>query len=141
MKLHRLAYVALFAILSSSWAVGQHETEPIKPGSTAPRDTWKGVVKSLDNSTGTITLEYKHKDKVETFTGILKAPVMVIDVKGAPAPPPIKIQMGDRLLVHYYKEGAKYSSTEGGKRHDEVAKANLIVQINFVPEKEMSSGY
>ena len=140
MKL-RWTAILMYVVLASGLAFAQHGIEPIKLGSTAPRDTWQGTVKSLDNSNGTITMEYEHKGKVESFTGVLKPPVEVIDKNGHPAPPPIHIQVGDKLLIHYYKQGAKYSSTTGGRRHDEVAEANLIVQIRFVPDKPESSGY
>lgn len=132
----RLAAVLLVAVAFSGLAVAQHNVEDFKIGSSVPRDTWTGTVKALDHDNGIITLEYEHRGKVESFTGKLKPPVQVQDKYGNPAKPPIRIQAGDRLLVHYIKEGAKYPSTEGGKRHDEVAKENLIVQIKFLETKD-----
>jgi hypothetical protein len=135
MKL-RLAGILWVVVVFSVAAVAQHNTEDFKVGSRIPRDTWTGTVKSLDHDKGMITLEYEHKGKVQSFTGVLKPPLQVLDQNGDPAKPPIRIQAGDRLLVHYIKEGAKYSSQEGGTRHEEVAKENLIVQINFLPAKD-----
>jgi hypothetical protein len=130
----RWAAVAVF-VLVCTWAVGQHGLDPIKLGGSGPRDTWTGTVKSLDHATGTITLEHEHKGNVESFTGVLKPPLLVMDEKGNAAKPPIHINMGDHLTVHYIKEGSKYTTQEGGKKHDEVANANLIVQINFLAGK------
>lgn len=127
-----LSFVFVFCCL----ALGQHNTDDFKIGSTVPRDNWTGTVTSVDHDKGMITLEYAHKGKTENFTGILKPPIQVLDKDGNPAKPPIHIQAGDRLVVHYIKEGAKYSSQEGDKRHDEVAKENLIVQIKFLTAKD-----
>ena len=130
-------WVAVLVVgLTFNWfALAQHTVEPFSFGSTTPRDTWTGTVKSLDHATGTVTLEYEHKGNVENFTGVLKPPLQVLDQSGNPAKPPIHINMGDHLMVHYIKEGSKYTTQEGGKKHDEVANANLIVQIKFLPNK------
>jgi len=127
-----LSFVFAFCCL----AFGQHNLDDFKIGSPVPRDNWTGTVTSVDHDKGMITLEYAHKGKVENFTGVLRPPIQVLDKDGNPAKPPIHIQDGDRLLVHYIKEGAKYTTEEGGKRHDEVAKENLIVQIKFLPAKD-----
>jgi hypothetical protein len=137
----KLRWAAILLLLGGSLAIAQHNTEPLKIGSTAPRDSWQGTVKSLDNASSTITLEYEHKGKIESFTGVFKPPMEIIDKNGNPAKPPVHIQVGDKLLVHYYRQGAKYSSVVGGKRHDELAEANLIVRIRFMSDKPQSSGY
>ena len=131
MKL-RLVGVLLAVSICGCVAIGQHAVEPFVLGSATPRDSWTGTVKSLDHEKSIITLEYEHKGKVESFTGTLKPPIQIVDKNGDPARPPIQIQMGDRLTVHYVKEGAKYSITAGGKPHDEVATTNLITKINFL---------
>ena len=128
----KLRWVATCLFLFSGVALAQHNSEPLTLGSTAPRDSWQGIVKSVDNSANTITLEYEHKGKVESFTGVFKPPMEITAKDGNPAKPPIHIQVGDKLLVHYFRQGAKYISMTGGKRHDEVAEANLIVQIRFL---------
>ncbi len=130
-------WVALsLLLLAFSWfARAQHNLDDVKFGMTGPRDTWTGTVKSLDHATGAITLEYEHKGNVEDFTGVLKAPVQVTDQNGNPAKPPIHVNIGDRLMVRYIKEGSKYTTQEGGKKHEQVASANLIVQIRFLPGK------
>lgn len=134
----KLRWVAVLSFIFASCCIafGQHNLDDFKIGSTVPRDNWTGTVKSVDHDKSMITLEYAHKNKVESFTGVLKPPVGVVDQYGNPVKPPIHIQAGDRLLVHYIKEGAKYSTDEGGKRHDEVAKENLIVQIKFLAAKD-----
>jgi hypothetical protein len=133
----RLAALLLVVVVCSGVALAQHATEPFVFGSSAPRDSWTGTVKSLDHDKGIVTMEYEHKGKTESFVGTIKPPLDIFDKDGNHAKPPIHIQQGDRLTVHYFKEGAKYSSQEGGKRHEEVASANLITQIKFLaPAKE-----
>ncbi len=133
----RLAALLLVVAVCACAALGQHTTEPFVLGSTTPRDTWTGTVKSLDHDKGIVTMEYEHKGKTESFVGTIKPPLDIFDKDGNRAKPPIHIQMGDRLTVHYVKVGSKYSTQEGGKRHEEVASANLIMQIKFLaPPKE-----
>jgi hypothetical protein len=136
MKL-RLATLLLAVTGFSGVALAQHATEPFVFGSTAPRDTWTGTVKSLDHAKGIVTMEYEHKGKTESFVGTIKPPLDIFDKDGNHAKPPIHIQAGDRLTVHYFKEGSKYTTEEGGKRHEEIASANLITQIKFLaPAKQ-----
>src|SRR5437667_2801972 len=104
----RLAALLLFTVACSCVALGQHNADELKMGSTGPRDTWTGVVKSVDHDKSMITLEYEHKGKVEDFTGTLKPPLQVLNKDGQPAKPPIHIQAGDHLMVRYIKEGAKF---------------------------------
>ena len=128
----RLAALLLVVAVYSGVALAQHATEPFVFGSNAPRDSWTGTVKSLDHDKGIVTMEYEHKGKTESFVGTIKPPLDIFDKDGNHAKPPIHIQMGDRLTVHYYKEGSKYPTQEGGKRHDEIASTNLITQIKFL---------
>ena len=134
MKL-RFAGVLWFMVACGCLAFGQHNTDNAKPGSSLPRDTWTGTVTSLDHDTGSLTIEHAHKGKAETFTGILRPPIQVMDQYGSPVKPPIQIQTGARLIVHYIAQGAKYSTNDGGTRQEQVAKENLIVRIDFLPAK------
>jgi len=133
----RLAALLLVVAVCSGIALAQHATEPFVFGSSTPRDTWTGTVKSLDHDKGIVTMEYEHKGKTESFVGTIKPPLDIFDKDGNRAKPPIHIQAGDRLTVHYVKEGSKYSTQEGGNQHEEVASTNLIKQIKFLaPAKE-----
>ncbi len=134
MKL-RFAGVLWFMVACGCLAFGQHNTDNAKPGSPLPRDTWTGTVTSLDHDTGSLTIEHAHKGKAETFTGILRPPIQVMDEYGSPVKPPIQIQTGARLIVHYIAQGAKYSTNNGGTRQEQVAQANLIVRIDFLRAK------
>lgn len=133
----RWTALLLVVVFFNCVALAQHGTEPLKYGSTVPRDTWTGTVKSLDHDKGIVTMEYEHEGKTESFVGTLTPPLVIFDKDGNHAKPPIQIQKGDRLTVNYVKEGSQYSTEEGGKRHKEVASTNLIKQIKFLaPPKE-----
>ena len=122
-------------LLGGSWALAQHGNDSSLHRYGYRGDIWTGTVTSLEHDTGTITLEYEHKGKVENFTGVLKPPLQVLDVHGEAAKPPIHIQAGDRMMVYYVVKGLKYTTEVEGKRHDEVATDNWIFEIKFLPPK------
>jgi hypothetical protein len=97
-------------------------------------DTWTGKIAAVEHEKNAITLEYEHKDKVETFTGILKPPLEVVDQEGQPTKTRTHLQIGDRVTAYYIAQGLKYSMREGdGTRHTHVAGDNLIFKIKLLP--------
>jgi len=71
-------------------------------------DTWTGTVSSFDQASKTITLAYEHKGKAESFTGITKPPVRVLDKDGSPVPAQTRLKIGDRITVYYLTDGKKH---------------------------------
>jgi hypothetical protein len=100
-------------------------------------DTWTGTISSFDQGNGALTLVYEHRGKVENFTGVIKPPVQVLDKNGNRVSDQVRVKVGNRITAYYIKEGLKYNMRqEDGKRHDEVANANLIFQIKLLdPQK------
>lgn len=122
-------------------------------------DTWTGTISSFDPDKGTITLTYEHKGKVESFTGVFKQVVQVVDqtvLDDAPqhsyqwpdncrtilrtntppyCPVQMPVQVGSQLTAYYTPKGQKYDETvmmpaQGEhQHHTEVARDNLIFEI------------
>ena len=103
MKL-RLAGVLWFVVACGCLTFGQHNSDNAKPGSSLPRDNWTGTVTSVDHDKGSLTIEHVHKGKADVFTGILRPPIQVLDQYGVPVKPPIQIQAGARVRVHYIEQ-------------------------------------
>jgi len=97
-------------------------------------DTWTGTLAAVDHEKGAITLEYEDKGKAESFTGIFKHPLEVVDQDGQPTKTRTHLQVGDRLTAYYIAQGSKYSMRgDDGKRHANVADDNLIFKIKLLP--------
>ena len=97
-------------------------------------DIWTGILDSMDHEKDAITLKYEHKGEVESFTGVFKHPLEVVDQDGKSTKTQTHLQIGDQLIVYYIAKGLKYSMREDdGKRHTYVASDNLIFKIKFLP--------
>jgi hypothetical protein len=72
-------------------------------------DTWTGTVSSYDHESRTITLVYDHKGKIETFTGFMESPILIIDKDDKQIPGPHHIKVGDRITVYYLTWEKKHS--------------------------------
>ena len=128
----RIAILA-FALAYCPFALGQHgQAEPGFYTFDYHGDTWTGEITAIDHAKAVLTLTYKHKDKLETFRGVIKPPLQVIDKDGNRAPAQVRVKVGDRITAYYIKEGSRYSTKDGGKTHYEVADANLIFQIKLL---------
>ena len=118
------------------FAAAQHDKAP-EPGLYTfdyHGDIWTGILVSVDHEKNAITLEYKHKGKVESFSGVLKRPLEVVDQDGQPTKTQTHLQIGDYLAVYYIAQGLKYSMREDdGKRHTHVASDNLVFKIKLLP--------
>src|SRR5258708_35526645 len=85
------------------FAVAQHDKAP-EPGLYTfdyHGDIWTGILASVDHEKDAITLEYEHKGKVESFTGVFKRPLEVVDQDGQPTKTQTHLQIGgspDRVL-------------------------------------------
>jgi hypothetical protein len=64
-------------------------------------DTWTGTISSFDHGIGAITLIYDHKGKTETFTGVMKPPILFIDKDEKQIPGPRLLKVCDRITVYY----------------------------------------
>lgn len=96
-------------------------------------DIWTGILASVDHEKDAITLEYEHKGKIESFTGVFKRPLEVVDQDGQPTKTQTHLQIGDSLTVYYIAQGRNYSMREDdGKRHKRVATDNLIFKIKLL---------
>jgi hypothetical protein len=95
--------LALFAALLSLTAVAQHGTAPTGYYPLGYNmDTWKGVVSSVNDATGEITLGYVGKKGAESFTGVLRPDYKVTRKDGTQhVLKPSDCPIGARLLVYY----------------------------------------
>ncbi|MGA8762274.1 MAG: hypothetical protein WB562_05230 [Candidatus Sulfotelmatobacter sp.] len=133
----RIAGIFVFTLVLHLFAYAQHgDAGPGYYTFDYHGDIWTGEIASFDQGAGTLTLTYEHKGKVETFTGVLKPPLQIIDKDGNRAAAQVRVKVGDRITAYYIREGLKYSVKEGGKYHNEVAAANLIFQIMLLPPKK-----
>ena len=94
---------AFFAALLSVTAAAQHGTAP---NGYYPlgynMDTWTGVVSSVNDATGEITLEYVGKKGTESFTGVIRPDYKVTRKDGTQhILKPSDCPKGARLLVYY----------------------------------------
>jgi hypothetical protein len=133
----RVTGTILLTLVFSFYAAAQHgEAEGGFYNFNYHGDIWTGEMTAFDQAAGTITLTYEHRGKVETFAGVIKPPVQVIDKSGNRSPAQVHLKVGDRITVYYIKEGLKYSTKEGGKEHTEVANSNLIFQIKLLDPRK-----
>jgi hypothetical protein len=65
-------------------------------------DNWTGTISSFDQASDSITLTYEHKGKVESFTGVLKKPVALVDKDNKQLSGHTPLKIGDRITVYYY---------------------------------------
>jgi hypothetical protein len=65
-------------------------------------DNWTGTISSFDQASASITLTYENKGKVESFTGVLKQPVALVDKDGKQISGHTPLKIGDRIMVCYY---------------------------------------
>jgi hypothetical protein len=91
-------------------------------------DTWTATVASVDAATRAITLAHDGKGKHEDFTGVLKAPVEIVDKDGR-ASKVRRINDGDKIELYYLPKGMKVHEY---KKPDYVADANLIFKIKIL---------
>jgi hypothetical protein len=84
-------------------------------------DTWTGALTAVDHDKGAITLTYEHKGKTESFTGVLKHPLEVVDQNDRPAK--VHLQIGDAITAYYIN----------GKKNKDVVTDNLIFKIKLLP--------
>ena len=88
----------------------------------------------MDHDRDAITLTYEHKGQSESFTGVFKRPLEVVDQDGQHTKSKTHLQIGDYLTVYYIARGLKYTMREDdGKRHTRVADDNLIFKIKLLP--------
>ncbi|HTA23424.1 MAG TPA: hypothetical protein VK763_07815 [Terriglobales bacterium] len=84
-------------------------------------DTWTGTLTAVDHDKDAITLTYEHKGKTESFTGVLKHPLEVVDQYDHPAK--AHLQLGDGITAYYIN----------GKKNKGVVSDNLIFKIRLLP--------
>jgi hypothetical protein len=132
-----LLVIVGLAVLTSSdpIAVAQHgEAEAGLYTFDYHGDTWTGILASVDHEKDAITLEYEHKGKVESFTGVFKHPLEVVDQDRKTTKTQTHLQIGDQLTAYYIARGLKYTMREDdGKRHTYVASDNLVFAIKLLP--------
>ena len=133
----RIAVVILFTLICSHLTVAQHsEADPGLYNFNYHGDTWTGVVSSLDEASGAVTLTYDHKGKVQTFNAVIKPQVHIVDKNGADVPAQTHVKVGDHVTWYYIAQGLKYPVTEGGKKHDVVATSNVVFKIMLLDPKK-----
>ena len=84
-------------------------------------DTWTGTLTAVDHDRDAITLTYEHKGKTETFTGVFKHPLEVVDQYDHAAK--AHLQIGDGITAYYIN----------GKKNKGVVTDNLIFKIKLLP--------
>lgn len=114
--------ICFLAVICTPLAAGQHGTaEGGYYSSNYHGDIWTGTLTAIDHEKDSITLTYEHKGKSETFTGVFKHPLEVVDEDGHPSKVRIHLQTGDRITAYYIVQGPKDS------------KENLIFRIKLLP--------
>lgn len=103
-------------------------------------DTWTGTVSSLDPSTRHLTLSYSHRDKSESFTGVLQPEGAALEDEDGNAIANQPITIGQKLMVYYVEKGRKYFIWDDNKKkHEAKADENIIFKIRvFRPDKKHS---
>ena len=95
-------------------------------------DTWTGIVTSLDPSTRHLTLSYSHKDKSESFTGVLQAEGAALEDDDGNAIANQPLTIGQKLMVYYVEKGRKYFIWDDSKKkHEAKADENIIFKIRL----------
>ncbi len=106
--------LSFFAALLSLTAVAQHGTAPngyYPPGYNM--DTWTGVVSSVNDASGEITLEYVGKKGPESFTGVLRPDYKVTRKDGTEHTlKPSDCPIGARLVVYYSPKTKKVNGSK-----------------------------
>jgi hypothetical protein len=114
--------IVVLCAVSSPVAVAQHgEAEAGYYGLDYHGDTWTRTLTAVDHEKDAITLTYERKGKRETFTGVFKHPLQVVDEYGRPAKAHLRV--GDSLTAYYVN----------GKKHDGIVDDNLIFKIKLLP--------
>ena len=127
----RTVFALLLFLICVILAFGQHGTAPTGyyPMGYAG-DTWTGEVSATGDTTREITLTYRKKDKVQTFTGVLQEGYKVQFRDGTQHELRLtEIPLGTRLRVYYM---GKTRKVDGQK-----VKFHEIFRIDFLSsEKE-----
>ena len=93
-------------------------------------DVFTGIVQSVDPAHRTLTLNYDHKKRHETFAGVLKPPLEIVDKYNRPSKVR-RIEDGDQIEVYFLPKGMKVKEYH---KPDYTADDNLIFKIKVLKE-------